>query len=60
MRKRRQPFTPLKKTPEQCAMKTKDTIHNPGERAAAPPPVASFRAGSGAKEKKALGVGVIP
>ena len=33
---------------------------NPGERAAPTPPVASFEAGSGAKRKKALGVGVSP
>jgi len=39
-------------------MKTKATTHN-GERAAPVTPVASFRAGSGAEIKKALGVAVM-
>ena len=41
-------------------MKTKESTRNQGERAAPAPPAASFKAGSGAKIKKALGVGVIP
>ena len=36
-------------------MKTKETTHNPGERAAPTPPVASFKAGSGARNKKGPG-----
>ena len=42
-------------------MKTKETTLKPranGQRRRGP--VASFRTGSGAKRKKALGVGVIP
>ena len=36
-------------------MKTKKRHTNPGERAAPTPPVASFKAGSGAKNKKGPG-----
>ena len=41
-------------------MKTKETTHDPSEWAAPTPPVASFKAEAAQKEKKALGVGVIP
>ncbi len=42
-------------------MKTKERHGNPGERAAPTPcPMASFEAGSGARIKRALGVGVTP
>jgi hypothetical protein len=47
------PFTSLER-PEELEMKSKEQ-HDPGERAAPTPLVASFKAGSGAKIKSLMG-----